>query len=72
MSEASLRIHHRCRLFKPEWCFSSHQQPITLSLYTLSHPLITLPHPTMASNNNNKRYVEEEEDESFAATKKRL
>jgi hypothetical protein len=71
MSEASLRIRHRWRLFKPEWWFSSHQQPITLSLYTLSHPLITLPHPTMASNNNNKRYVEEE-DESFAAMKKRL
>jgi hypothetical protein len=47
-----------------EWWFSSHQQPTTLSLYTLSRPI-------MASNDNNKHKVEEEV-ESSVIVKKRL
>jgi hypothetical protein len=69
MTAVSLQIGHQRRQFKPERWFSSHQQSITLSLYTLSHPLITLSHPSMASNDNNK-YNEEEAKELAVTTKK--
>jgi hypothetical protein len=70
MTEASLQIGRRWRLFKSEWWFFSHQQSITLSLYTLSHPPITISHQTMASNDNKRKA---KEDTEFSATmKKRL
>jgi hypothetical protein len=65
MTEASLRIGHRWRLYKPERWFSSHQQLITLSLYALS----LLLRSTMASNDNNNCKWEEAE-ESVAAMKR--
>jgi hypothetical protein len=63
MTEASLRISHRRRLYKPELPITlSH--PTDLSLYTLSHP-------TMASNDNNDKHKVEEEVK-FLAARKRL
>jgi hypothetical protein len=68
MTEASLRICHRRRLYKSE-------QPITLSR-SIDHSLplhthtLSLSHPTMASNDNNRKCKVEEEVESSVVRKR--